>query len=80
MCEAAHRTVYLYTPVQLDSVLKWDRIRAPHDSGMPINDKFGEIKRLTSDPTIPVSQIAERYKVSRTTMYKVAPQQRRIGY
>ena len=32
-----------------------------------------EIKRLMSDPTIPVSQIAERYKVSRTTVYKVAP-------
>lgn len=31
-----------------------------------------EIKRLMSDPTIPVSQIAERYKVSRTTIYKVA--------
>ncbi|MBN0357796.1 recombinase family protein, partial [Pseudomonas aeruginosa] len=28
-----------------------------------------EIKRLMSDPTIPVSQIAERYKVSRTTIY-----------
>ena len=32
-----------------------------------------EIKRLMSDPTIPVGQIAERYKVSRTTIYKVAP-------
>ncbi|CAH2900325.1 MAG: Phage integrase, site-specific serine recombinase [uncultured Paraburkholderia sp.] len=32
-----------------------------------------EIARLMSDPTIPVSQIAERYKVSRTTLYKVAP-------
>lgn len=32
-----------------------------------------EIKRLMSDPTIPVSQIAKRYKVSRTTIYKVAP-------
>lgn len=32
-----------------------------------------EIKRLMSDPTIPVSQIAERYNVSRTTIYKVAP-------
>lgn len=32
-----------------------------------------EIKRLMSDPTIPVSQIAERYKVSRTTIYNVAP-------
>lgn len=28
-----------------------------------------------SDPTIPVGQIAERYKVSRTTIYKVAPPQ-----
>jgi len=32
-----------------------------------------EIARLMSDPTIPVGQIAERYKVSRTTIYKVAP-------
>lgn len=32
-----------------------------------------EIKRLMADPSIPVSQIAERYKVSRTTLYKVAP-------
>ena len=32
-----------------------------------------EIKRLMTDPTIPISQIAERYKVSRTTIYKVAP-------
>ncbi|MEN7430308.1 recombinase family protein [Chromobacterium sp. TRC.1.1.SA] len=32
-----------------------------------------EIKLLMSDLTIPVSQIAERYKVSRTTIYKVAP-------
>ncbi len=32
-----------------------------------------EIKRLMSDPTIPGSQIAERYKVSRATIYKVAP-------
>lgn len=32
-----------------------------------------EIKCLMSDPTIPVGQIAERYKVSRTTIYKVAP-------
>ena len=31
-----------------------------------------EIKRLMSDPTISVGQIAERYKVSRTTIYKVA--------
>lgn len=32
-----------------------------------------EIRQLMSDPTIPVGQIAERYKVSRTTIYKVAP-------
>lgn len=31
-----------------------------------------EIKRLMSDPTIPVSQIAGRYNVFRTTIYKVA--------
>jgi len=30
-----------------------------------------EIKQLMSDPTIPVNQIAQRYKVSRTTIYKV---------
>ncbi|BAP88933.1 resolvase domain-containing protein [Burkholderiales bacterium GJ-E10] len=35
-----------------------------------------EIRRLMSDPTVPVSQIAERYKVSRTTIYKVAPVRR----
>lgn len=32
-----------------------------------------EIQRLMADPSIPVTQIAERYKVSRTTLYKVAP-------
>lgn len=32
-----------------------------------------EIKQLMADPSIPVTQIAERYKVSRTTLYKVAP-------
>lgn len=32
-----------------------------------------EIKALMRDPTIPVSAIAKRYKVSRTTIYKVAP-------
>lgn len=32
-----------------------------------------EIKRLMSDPSMPVGQIAERYNVSRTTIYKVAP-------
>lgn len=35
-----------------------------------------EIKRLMTDPKISVSQIAERYKVSRTTIYKVAPAQK----
>lgn len=32
-----------------------------------------EIRRLMSNPSIPVNEIAERYKVSRTTIYKVAP-------
>jgi len=32
-----------------------------------------EIKRLMSDPTIPVSQIAECYNVSGPTIYKVPP-------
>ena len=32
-----------------------------------------EIRLLMSDMSIPVDQIAERYKVSRTTIYKVAP-------
>lgn len=32
-----------------------------------------EIKSLMSDPTIPVGQIAKLFKVSRTTIYKVAP-------
>lgn len=32
-----------------------------------------EIRRLMTDPTISVSQIAKSYKVSRTTIYKVAP-------
>lgn len=31
-----------------------------------------EFKRLMSDPIIPVGQIAERHKVLRTTIYKVA--------
>lgn len=31
-----------------------------------------EIRLLMSDPSIPVGQIAERYKVSRTTIYNVA--------
>ncbi len=32
-----------------------------------------EIRQLMADPAIPVSHIAARYKVSRTTIYKVAP-------
>lgn len=32
-----------------------------------------EVRRLMADPSISVSQIAKRYKVSRTTLYKVAP-------
>ncbi|WP_175771223.1 recombinase family protein [Burkholderia ambifaria] len=32
-----------------------------------------EIKQLMSDPSIPVSTIAKRYQVSRTTIYKIAP-------
>lgn len=32
-----------------------------------------EIKHLMSGPAIQVGQIAERYKVSRTTIYKLAP-------
>lgn len=32
-----------------------------------------EIRRLMLDPEISVSQIAERYKVSRTTIYKEVP-------
>ncbi len=32
-----------------------------------------EIRQMMADPTIPVSHIAARYKVSRTTIYKVAP-------
>lgn len=35
--------------------------------------KIREIKRLMADPSIPVNQIAERYGVSRATIYKVAP-------
>jgi|SRR5690625_585577 len=39
-----------------------------------LNDKqIREIQRLMSDPEIPVTQIAERYNVSRATIYKVAP-------
>ncbi|WP_369070837.1 recombinase family protein [Burkholderia gladioli] len=36
-----------------------------------------EINRLMTDPSISVNQIAKRYKVSRTTIYKVAPAQKR---
>jgi len=32
-----------------------------------------EIKTLLADPSITVRQIAQRYQVSRTTLYKVAP-------
>lgn len=32
-----------------------------------------EVRRLMADPNISVSQIAKSYKVSRTTLYKVAP-------
>jgi len=35
-----------------------------------------EIKTLMADPSIAVRQIAERYQVSRTTLYKVAPRNR----
>lgn len=35
-----------------------------------------EIQRLMDDPGIPVKQIAERYGVSRATIYKVAPRNR----
>lgn len=35
-----------------------------------------EIKRLFSDPEIPVTQIAERYGVSRTTIYKAVKNNR----
>lgn len=36
-----------------------------------------EINRLMTDPNVSVNQIAKRYKVSRTTIYKVAPAQKR---
>jgi DNA invertase Pin-like site-specific DNA recombinase len=35
--------------------------------------QINEIKALMDDPKIPVSTIARRFKVSRTTIYKVAP-------
>lgn len=38
-----------------------------------------EINRLMTDPNISVNQIAKRYKVSRTTIYKVAPTQKHDG-
>ncbi|QAU35152.1 recombinase family protein [Janthinobacterium sp. 17J80-10] len=38
-----------------------------------------EIKRLITDPSISVSQIADRYKVSRTTIYKIAPIKKNEG-
>lgn len=37
------------------------------------SQQIKEIKTLMRDPNIPVSMIAQRYKVSRTTIYKVAP-------
>jgi DNA invertase Pin-like site-specific DNA recombinase len=36
------------------------------------SQQIKEIKALMRDPNIPVSMIAQRYKVSRTTIYKVA--------
>lgn len=36
-----------------------------------------EINRLVANPNISVNQIAKRYNVSRTTIYKVAPAQKR---
>ncbi|MBO7826981.1 recombinase family protein [Burkholderia pseudomallei] len=36
-----------------------------------------EINKLMADPSVSVSQIAKRFKVSRTTIYKVAPTQKR---
>lgn len=38
-----------------------------------------EIKRLITDPSISISQIADRYKVSRTTIYKIAPIKKNEG-
>ncbi len=35
--------------------------------------QISEIKALMHDPKIPVTMIARRFKVSRTTIYKVAP-------
>ena len=37
------------------------------------SQQIKEIKALMRAPNIPVSMIAQRYKVSRTTIYKVAP-------
>jgi len=54
------------------------RARGRHGGRKPKLDaqQIKEIKQLMSDPTIPVSVIAKRYKVSRTTIYKVAPVRR----
>ncbi|OLI96167.1 recombinase family protein [Xanthomonas oryzae] len=54
------------------------RARGRHGGRRPKLDaqQIKEIKQLMSDPTIPVSVIAKRYKVSRTTIYKVAPVRR----
>lgn len=51
------------------------RARGPSGGRKPKLDarQIREIKRLMSDPTIPAGEIAERYKVSRTTIYTVAP-------
>ena len=37
------------------------------------SQQIKEIKALMRAPNIPVSMIAQRYNVSRTTIYKVAP-------
>src|SRR5690606_35686135 len=54
------------------------RARGRHGGRKPKLDaqQIKEIKQLMSDPTIPVRVIAKRYKVSRTTIYKVAPVRR----
>ncbi|MEM5330850.1 recombinase family protein [Paraburkholderia sp. JHI2823] len=50
----------------------------PGGGGKPKSDaeRTREIKRLMSDPTIPVSQIVERYNVSRTTICKARQEAR----
>lgn len=57
------------------------RARGRADGRKPKLDarQIREIKRLMSDPTIPVGQIAERYKVSQTTICKVAPRSHAAG-